>query len=53
MIEVTVDYADHVCDMYIGVHTGKHISGDRVRILLLTLSFFVRDLIAPEVRMLI
>jgi hypothetical protein len=51
MIEVTVDYAAHFYDMYVGGHTGKHMSGDRVRILLLNLPFVLRDLIAPEVSM--
>ncbi len=27
MMEVTVEYAAHFHDMYIGGHTGKHISG--------------------------
>ena len=30
-------------------HTGKHLTGDRVQILLLTLPFLLGDLIAPEV----
>ena len=49
MVEVTVDYAAHFYDMYIEKHKGKHLSGERVRILLLTLPFLLRDLIAPEV----
>ena len=49
MVEVTVDYATHFYDMYIEKHKGKHLSGERVRILLLTLPFLLRDLIAPEV----
>ncbi len=54
MIEVTVEYAAHFYDMYIEGHTGKHLSGDRIRILLLNLPFLFRDLIAPKVvRMLI
>lgn len=50
MVEVTVDYAAHFHDMYVEGHTGKHLSGDRIRILLLNLPFLFRDLIAPEVR---
>jgi len=50
MVEVTVDYATHFYDMYIEKHKGKHLSGERVRILLLTLPFLLRDLIAPEVK---
>ena len=51
MIEVTVEYAAHFYDMYIEGHTAKHLTGDRIRILLLNLPFLFRDLIAPEVRM--
>jgi len=50
MVEVTKDYATHFCDMYVDKHEGKHLSGERVRILLLTLPFLLRDLIAPEVK---
>jgi len=49
MLEVTMDYATHFCDMYVDKQKGKHLSGERVRILLLTLPFLLRDLIAPEV----
>ena len=49
MVQVTQDYAAHFYDMYINKHDGKHLTGDRVRILLLTLPFVLRDLIAPEV----
>ena len=49
MVEVTVDYAAHFYDMYVDKHKGKHLTGERVRILLLTLPFLLRDLIAPEV----
>ena len=49
MVEVTPAYATHFIDMYVDKHTGKHLTGDRVRILLLTLHFLPRDLIAPEV----
>jgi hypothetical protein len=49
LIEVTTDYAAHFYDMYVEGHTGKHLTGDRIRILLLNLPFLFRDLIAPEV----
>lgn len=49
MVQVTQDYAGHFYDMYINKHDGKHLTGDRVRILLLTLPFLLRDLITPEV----
>ena len=48
MVQVTEQYAACFYDMYIDKHTGKHLTGDRVRILLLTLPFLLRDLIAPE-----
>ena len=49
LVEVTSDYAAHFYDMYVEGHTGKHLTGDRIRILLLNLPFVFRDLIAPEV----
>jgi hypothetical protein len=49
--EVTSDYAAHLNDIYVQGHTGKHLTGDRIRILLLNLPFVFRDLIAPEVVM--
>ena len=48
-IEVTDDYAAHFYDMYIRQHDGKHMTGDRMKILLLNMPFLLRDLIAPEV----
>jgi hypothetical protein len=49
-IEITNDYAAHFYDMYINQHDGKHMTGDRMKILLLNLPFLLRDLVAPEVR---
>ena len=49
MIEVTPDYAAHFYDMYVKNHDGKHMTGDRIKILLLNLPFMLRDLILPEV----
>jgi hypothetical protein len=49
-IEITDDYAAHFYDMYINNHDGKHMTGDRMKILLLNLPFLLRDLVAPEVR---
>lgn len=51
MVQVTTAYATHFIDMYVDKHAGKHMTGDRVRILLLTLPFLLRDLIAPEVQL--
>ena len=47
---MTSEYAAHFYDMYVEGHTGKHLTGDRIRILLLNLPFVFRDLIAPEVK---
>ncbi len=49
LLEVTSEYAAHFYDMYVEGHTGKHLTSDRIRILLLNLPFLFRDLIAPEV----
>jgi hypothetical protein len=49
MIEVSSDYAAHFYDMYVKNHDGKHMTGDRIKILLLNLPFMLRDLILPEV----
>ena len=49
-VEITNDYAAHFYDMYINKHDGKHMTGDRMKILLLNLPFLLRDLVAPEVR---
>ncbi len=45
-IEVTDDYAAHFYDMYIRQHDGKHMTGDRMKILLLNMPFLLRDLVA-------
>jgi hypothetical protein len=50
LVEVTSDYAAHFYDMYVEGHTGKHLTGDRILILLLNLPFLFRDLIAPEMK---
>ena len=50
LLQVTSEYAAHFYDMYVEGHTGKHLTGDRIRILLLNLPFVFRDLIAPEVK---
>jgi hypothetical protein len=50
LLQVTSEYAAHVYDMYVEGHTGKHLTGDRIRILLLNLPFVFHDLIAPEVK---
>jgi hypothetical protein len=49
-IEITNDYAAHFYDMYINNHEGKHVTGDRMKILFLNLPFLLRDLVAPKVR---
>ncbi len=49
MIEVTPAYAAHFYDMYVKNHDGKHMTGDRIKILLLNLPFMLQDLILPAV----
>jgi hypothetical protein len=49
-MEITDDYSAHFYDMYINNHDGKHMTGDRMKVLLLNLPFLLRDLVAPEVR---
>ena len=49
LLEVTSEYAAHFYDMYVEGHTGKHLTGDCIWILLLILPFLFRDLTASEV----
>ena len=53
MITLSPEYAAHFHDIYIDGKPGKEgakVTGDRMKMLMLTLPFAVRDLIAPEVR---
>ena len=43
MIEVFSDYTSHFYDMYFQKHDGKHLTGDRMKILKLNLPFVMRD----------
>jgi hypothetical protein len=47
LVEVTTEYAAHFYDMYVEGHTGKHLTGDQIQILILNLPFLFHDLIAP------
>ena len=49
MIGVSSDYASHFYDVYFRKHDGKHLTGDRMKILMLNLPFVMQDLIAEEV----
>ena len=49
-IEISTEYASHFYDMYIKQHDGKHMTGDRMKILMLNLPFVMRDLLLPEVK---
>lgn len=49
MITISPEYAGHFYDMYINGKENTKLTGDRMKILMLTLPFMVRDLIAPEV----
>ena len=43
------EYAAHFHDIYIDGKEGAKMTGDRMKMLMLTMPFMVRDLTAPEV----
>ena len=49
MITLSLEYAAHFHDIYIDGKEGAKMTGDRMKMLMLTMPFMVRDLIAPEV----
>ncbi len=49
MITLSPKYAAHFHDIYIDGKEGAKMTCDRMKMLMLTLPFMVRDLIAPEV----
>ena len=49
MITLSPEYAAHFHDIYIDGKEGAKMNCDRMKMLMLTLPFMVRDLIAPEV----
>ena len=49
MITMSTDYAAHFHDIYIDGKEHAKMTGDRMKMFMLTLPFMVRDLIAPEV----
>ena len=49
MITMSTAYATHFHDIYIDGKENAKMTGDRMKMLMLTLPFLVRDLIAPEV----
>ena len=49
MITMSTEYSTHFYDMYIHGKENAKITGDRMKMLMLTLPFMVRDLITPEV----
>ena len=49
MLTLTPEYAAHFHDIYVKQKEGAIYTGDRMKMLMLTLPFMVRDLIAPEV----
>ena len=48
-ITMSTAYASHFHDVYIDGKENAKMTGDRMKMLMLTLPFLVRDLIAPEV----
>ena len=49
VITLSPEYAAHFHDIYIDGKECAKMTGDRMKMLMLTLPFVVRDLIAPEV----
>ncbi len=49
MITMSTEYAAHFHEIYIDGKVHAKMTGDRMKILMLTLPFMVRDLITPEV----
>ena len=49
MMTSSPEYAAHFLEVYVKKTENAKFTGDRVRFLMLTLPFLVRDLIAPEV----
>ena len=49
MLTLSPEYAAHFHDIYVKKKEGATYTGDRMKMLMLTLPFMVRDLIAPEV----
>ncbi len=49
MINMSTKYAAHFHNIYINGKQHAKMTGDRMKMLMLTLPFTVRDLIAPEV----
>ena len=49
MITLSTEYSVHFHDIYIDGKENAKMTGDRMKMLMLTLPFMVRDLIAPEV----
>ena len=49
MITMSTEYAAHFHEIYIAGKEQAKMTGDRMKMLMLTLPFMVRDLIAPEV----
>ena len=49
MITMSTEYAAHFHDIYIDGKEHAKMTGDHMKMLMLTLPFMVRDLIAPEV----
>ena len=48
MITLSTAYTAHFHDIYIDGKENAKMTGDRMKMLMLTLPFMVRDLIAPE-----
>ena len=49
MITLSNEYSTHFHDIYVDGKENAKMTGDRMKMLMLTLPFMVQDLITPEV----
>ena len=49
MLKITLEYAAHFYDLHINGTENTKLTGDSIKMFMLTLPFMIRDLIAPEV----
>ena len=48
MLQLTPEYAEHFYALYVDQHQGTKFTGDLIKMLLLTVPFFLCSLITPE-----
>jgi hypothetical protein len=50
---ISADYAAHFLEVYVKKTDNAKFTGDRIKFLMLNLPFLVRDLIKPEVSLIL